>query len=365
MDFFNFNFELDQYQSRFLDRVKKVFSHQQFVDGPEVSDLEECLSRRVSDRYALAVSSGTDALLLALMSEGVGPGCEVITTPLTFSATAEVIVRLGATPVFVDIDPKTFLIDVKKFESAITAKTKAVIPVSLHGNIPDMDLIRGIAESKKIFVVEDGAQSFGSTRDGVPSGALSEVGVTSFFPAKALGAFGNGGCLFVKDKERFELIKKMRFHGQSDRNDHVVVGLNARMNTFQAGFLLERLHLFDELLKERAQIAQIYESSFSGKPRLKTPFFENGVKSNWANYVIRVSDRDRLQTRFLENSIPFKVHYPKLLCDQPFLKGRCQISGSLENARQAVDEILSLPLYPGMPSQDIDLVVETVLGGVV
>lgn len=361
MDFFNFNFEFDQHQSRFLDRVKKVFSHQQFVDGPEVEELERQLSARVSGRKSLAVSSGTDALLLALMSGGVGPGTEVITTPLTFSATVEVIARLGATAVFVDVDPKTLLIDARRVEEAITSKTKAIIPVSLYGNIPDMNFINSIAKKKDILVIEDGAQSFGSYLEGVPSGALSPIGITSFFPAKALGTFGNGGCIFLEEGARFDLLKKLRFHGQSERNQHDVVGLNARMGTIQAAFLLERLSYFDDLLSMRKRIAQRYNEAFRSADHIQTPSFESGVDSNWANYVIRTPDRGGLEGTFAKKSIPFKVHYPVLVCDQPAFEGKCRFEGSLSHARQAVKEIVTLPLYPGMPDPDIELVIKTVL----
>jgi len=365
MDFFNLNFDLSRSKQAILNRIEKVLDHQQFIDGPEVEELEKRLSQLVHGRIAITVSSGTDALLLALMSAGVGHEDEVITTPLTWSATVDVIIRLGARPVFVDIDPETLQLDPKNLSKAVSSRTKAIVPVSLYGNIPEMDAIKEVARENELIVIEDGAQSLGSKYKGAPSGALTDIGTTSFFPAKVLGAFGNAGCIFVSDAEHARRIRMLRFHGQSERNHHEVLGLNARMDTIQAAILLERLSYLDDLMRLRSEIAARYNEAFTAAGgRVRVPHIHPHVECNWAHYVVRVQDRGKLENFFSKKSIPFRVHYPTLMCDQPAFRSHCRSIGNLDHARSAVTEIVTLPIYPGMTNDDVATVIETVLSAV-
>ena len=324
-------------------RIQQVLDHGQFIMGPEVYELEEKLAAYVGVKHALAVSSGTDALLIALMGLGVGPGDEVIVPDFTFFATASMATFLGAKPISVDIDPRTYTMDPNELKQVITKRTKAIIPVGLYGQCADMDAINQIADAAQIPVIEDACQSFGAIYKGKKSGALSQVGCTSFFPSKPLGCYGDGGAIFTDDDELAELMKSIRIHGhKGHKYYHVVQGLNGRMDTMQAAVLLEKLSIFDEELAQRQVIAQRYNDILSSK--FAVPYVPDYSKSAWAQYTIEVDNREQVMEKAEGAGIPTMVHYPKLLSEQEFLKQFEMKTG--KHALAASRRVMSLPMGP-------------------
>lgn len=348
-------------QTQYLDnkeaidrRIQAVLDHGQYIMGPEVHALEAALAEYVGVKHCISCSSGTDALILALMGLNIQPGDEVITAPFSFFASAEVIVLMGAVPVFVDIDPRTFNIDPTKIEQAITDKTKAIMPVSLYGQCPDMDSINAIAEQHKIPVLEDGAQSFGATYKGKRSCGLSTVASTSFFPSKPLGCYGDGGACFTNDDYLAEQMRQIRVHGQDRRYHHVRLGFTGRMDTFQAAILLEKLNIFGNEFKLRNQVADIYKKNLPGS--VVPPMVSSECESVWAQYTIMVDDRDALQESLQEKGIPTAVHYPVPLFEQPALEGRVKIVGGMSAVRKAAQHVISLPMHPYLTEEQISFV---------
>lgn len=340
-------------------RIQKVLDHAAFINGPEVVELEKKLCEFTGAKYSLACSNGTDALLIPLMAMGIGPGDEVITTAFSFIATAEVIMLAGATPVYVDIDPVTFNIDTKKIEAAITSKTKAIMPVSLYGQIADMDEINTIAKKHNLSVIEDAAQSFGALYKGKRSCNLSTAAGTSFFPAKPLGCYGDGGAIFTNDEKLHITMKEIREHGSEKRYYHTRLGLNARLDTLQCAILLAKLERYEWEIKARQSIATKFNSAFSGIKGITTPAVKSDRDSVWAQYTIRSSERDNLQKRLTELGVPTSVHYPRIMPDQPAYT-KTAPNWDLSLARKAANEVLSLPLYPDMPTEVQDAIVERV-----
>lgn len=340
-------------------RIQKVLDHAAFINGPEVVELEKKLCEFTGAKYSLACSNGTDALLIPLMAMGIGPGDEVITTAFSFIATAEVIMLAGATPVYVDIDPVTFNIDTKKIEAAITSKTKAIMPVSLYGQIADMDEINAIAKKHNLSVIEDAAQSFGALYKGKRSCNLSTAAGTSFFPAKPLGCYGDGGAIFTNDEKLHITMKEIREHGSEKRYYHTRLGLNARLDTLQCAILLAKLERYEWEIKARQSIANKFNSAFSGMKSITTPAVKSDRDSVWAQYTIRSSERDNLQKRLTELGVPTSVHYPRIMPDQPAYT-KTAPTWDLSLSRKAADEVLSLPLYPDMPTEVQDAIVERV-----
>lgn len=340
-------------------RIQKVLDHAAFINGPEVVELEKKLCEFTGAKYSLACSNGTDALLIPLMAMGIGPGDEVITTAFSFIATAEVIMLAGATPVYVDIDPVTFNIDTKKIEAAITSKTKAIMPVSLYGQIADMDEINAIAKKHNLSVIEDAAQSFGALYKGKRSCNLSTAAGTSFFPAKPLGCYGDGGAIFTNDEKLHITMKEIREHGSEKRYYHTRLGLNARLDTLQCAILLAKLERYEWEIKARQSIANKFNTAFSEMKGITTPAVKSDRDSVWAQYTIRSSERDNLQKRLTELGVPTSVHYPRIMPDQPAYT-KTAPTWDLSLARKAADEVLSLPLYPDMPTEVQDAIVERV-----
>lgn len=336
--------DLKEQQARIKEaldaRIAGVLSHGRYIMGPEVAELEERLADCVGVRHAIGVSSGTDALLISLMALGVGAGDEVITTPFSFIATAETIALLGAKPVFVDIDPRTYNIDPALIESAITIRTKAIMPVSLYGQCADFDAINTIANRHGIPVIEDGCQSFGATYKGRRSCGLSTLGCTSFFPSKPLGSYGDGGMCFTDDDELARAMREIRVHGQDRRYHHPRIGVNGRLDTLQAAVLLAKLEVFDDEVEARARIGARYTELL--KDYVGVPFIEAHNTSVYAQYTIRVKDRDWVRASLQEAGIPSAVHYPVSLNRQPALA--CNVR--FEHAEQAASEVLSLPMHP-------------------
>lgn len=345
-------------QAELDKRMSEVMNSGKFIMGPEVKELEERLKNYVGCRHAIACANGTDALTLALMAIDIQPGDEVITTPFSFISTAEAIVQLRATPVFVDIDEQTYNIDPEKIEAAITYKTKAIIAVSLYGQTADFDRINQIADKHDLVVIEDGAQSFGAEYKGKRSGNLSELATTSFFPSKPLGCYGDGGAVFTSNDELAERISQIRLHGQLHRYEHIRVGVNSRLDTLQAAVLLCKLDIFDAEIKARNKAARLYDSLL--KDVVKTPLIEEQNLSVYAQYTIQVDQRDRLQKELKDSGIPTAVHYPKVLNEQEAIKGFLKGNESMPLAEMAAKKVLSLPMHPYLEANEIEAVAEQI-----
>lgn len=327
-------------------RIQAVLDHGQYIMGPEVAELEEKLSAYVGVRHCITVGSGTDALLISLMALGIGRGDEVVTTPFTFAATAEVIALLGATPVFVDVEPDTCNIDAGLIEAAITPRTKAIMPVSLYGQPADMDEINQIAARHgNIPVIEDAAQSFGATYRGRRSNGLSTIGCTSFFPSKPLGCYGDGGAIFTDDDALARAMREIRVHGQERRYYHTRVGLGGRMDTLQCAIVLAKLERFDWELAERQQAARRYLDLLSGIPGIQLPALRNDRTSAWAQFTIQLDDRDAVAARLKAAGIPTAVHYPMPLHEQPAYAAMTRTEGSLDASQRVAGRVLSLPMH--------------------
>ena len=302
--------DLQAQQARIKDQIdrniQKVLTHGKYIMGPEVAELEERLADHVGTRHAIGVSSGTDALLIALMALGVGHGDEVITTPFSFIATAETIVLLGAKPVFVDIRPDTYNLDPALIEEAITPRTKAIMPVSLYGQCADFDAIDAIAQRHGLPVIEDGAQSFGATYKGRQSCGLSTIGCTSFFPSKPLGGYGDGGACFTNDDALAKAMREIRVHGQDRRYHHPLIGVNGRLDTLQAAVLLAKLDIFPDEVKARERIGARYTEELGGA--VVTPFVEPHNTSVYAQYTVQVASRVAVQEHLKAADVPTAVH---------------------------------------------------------
>jgi UDP-2-acetamido-2-deoxy-ribo-hexuluronate aminotransferase len=339
-------------------RMRAVLAHGQFILGPEVAELEERLAARTGSQHCVACSSGTDALLIALMALGVGAGDEVVTTPFTFVATVETIALLGATPVFVDIDPRTYNLDPTLLGAAITPRTKAIMAVSLYGQCAEMDAINAIAAARRIAVIEDAAQSFGATYKGRQSCNLSTIGCTSFFPSKPLGCYGDGGACFSNDEVLATRMRQIRVHGQDRRYHHPLVGINGRLDTLQAAVLLVKLDAFEDEVRLRAQLGARYSEQLH--ELVRTPYVESHNTSVYAQYTIQVEDRESFVKRLQADGIPTAVHYPVPLHLQPaFARAGCG-RGSFPLAEAAADHVVSLPMHPYLSAEDQQKVVTAV-----
>jgi UDP-2-acetamido-2-deoxy-ribo-hexuluronate aminotransferase len=355
MQFIDLKTQQNRIKEAIDTNIQRVLDHGQYIMGPEVFELEERLADYVGVKHCIGVSSGTDALLIAMMALGVQPGHEVITTPFTFIATGEMIALLGAKPVFVDIDAKTCNIDAGKIESAITTKTKAIMPVSIFGQCADMDLVNAIADKYSIPVIEDGAQSFGSTYRGRRSCGLSTIGCTSFFPSKPLGGYGDGGACFTNDDVLAKAMKEIRVHGQDRRYHHPRIGINGRLDTLQAAILLAKLDIFHEEVELRNQIGSRYSDQLANVGGLLTPYIEPFNTSVYAQYTIQIEERDALQQVLKHAGIPTAVHYPITLDQQPAIEAG-EIN-ALQTATICASKVMSLPMHPYLSGQDQDSVV--------
>ena len=331
--------------------IQRVLDHGQYIMGPEVQELEEKLSRYVGTRHCITVGSGTDALLITLMALGVKPGDEIITTPFSFIATAEVIALLGAKPVFVDVCHDTCNINSSLIAAKISGKTRAIIPVSLFGQPADMDEINTVAEANgNIPVIEDAAQSFGSTLNGTKSCNLSSVGCTSFFPSKPLGCYGDGGAIFTSDDELAKTCREIRVHGQSQRYVHTRIGLGGRMDTIQCAVLLAKLEIFDFEVSRRKEVGEFYNQVFD-KKGIKRVTQRKGCQSVFAQYTLLVKDRPEIQNKLLKMGIPSAIHYPIPINEQQAYQHLCcpdctPISSNLSK------EVLSIPMGPYLQRED-------------
>ena len=353
-------------------RIDAVLEHGQYIMGPEVAELEAALAEFVGVRHCVGLASGTDALLAALMALGVKPEDEVITSAFTFIATGEMIALLGAKPVFVDIDPVTYNIDVSRIEAAITSKTRVIMPVSLYGQCADMEAIVEIAERRGLSVIEDAAQSFGAVRNGRKSCSYPDVACTSFFPAKPLGAYGDAGACFTDDESLAKAIREIRNHGQDRRYHHPRLGINGRLDTLQAAILLAKLSVFPDEVERRGALGARYTSLFSARGAgstcessapLLTPHLAHGNASVYAQYTVQVSDRDTVAQRLQDQGIPTAVHYPVPLNQQPvFAEG--SPGGQTDVTRRIAQNVLSLPMHPYLEHADQDRIVDAVCSAV-
>lgn len=343
------------------ERINRVLEHGQYILGPEVKELEARLADYTAAKHCVTVASGTEALLISLMTLGIGPGDEVITTPFTFVATVEVIVLVGATPVFVDIDPDTCNIDASLIEVKITAKTKAIMPVSLYGQPADLEEINAIAARHgNIPVIEDAAQSFGATYKGQKSCNLSTLGCTSFFPSKPLGCYGDGGAIFTNDEVLAQACREIRVHGQSKRYVHTRVGVGGRMDTLQCAIVLAKLDHFDQEIEQRQAVARRYHALLAVAPAgvQVLPWPKEDRTSVFAQYSILVNDRDILQRQLSAADIPTAVHYPVPLNEQPAYRHLCCPHCS-PVASQIAKKIICLPMHAALDEADQTHIVTT------
>ena len=345
-------------------RIAAVLNHGRYILGPEVEELERTFAAYVGVEHCIAVASGTDALLIALMALGVQAGDEVITTPFSFIATSETIALLGATPVYVDIDPATYNLAPAMLELAISERTKAIIPVSLYGQPADFPAINAIAERHGLPVIEDGAQSFGSQQHGRRSCGLSTIGTTSFFPSKPLGGYGDGGACFTDDPELADRMRRVSRHGQSRRYFHTDIGVNGRIDTLQAAILLGKWPNFAQEVEARGRIGAAYSRKLQAAGITTTPQLAVGNTSVYAQYTVQVELRAEVQAALKERGIPTAVHYPTLLCQQPALRcehSRCSRGCYTPLAQAASERVLSLPMHPWLSDDDQDRVVDALV----
>lgn len=339
--------DLKAQQARLKDKIEagiqNVLTHGQYILGPEVKELEEKLAAYVGAKYCITCANGTDALQIALMALGIGVGDEVITPGFTYIATAETVALLGAKPVYVDVDDKTYNIDVTQLEAAITPRTKAIIPVSLYGQCADFDEINAIAKKYNLPVIEDAAQSFGASYKGKRSCNLTTIACTSFFPSKPLGCYGDGGAIFTNDNELAKVIRQIARHGQDKRYHHIRVGVNSRLDTIQAAILLPKLEILDDEMQARQKVAEVYNQLFNQADIQTTPYLEPHNTSAWAQYTIQVDNRADVQEKLKAQGIPTAVHYPIPLNKQPAV---ADASVRLPVGDEIAERVMSLPMHP-------------------
>lgn len=338
--------------------IARVLDHGQYILGPEVTEMEEALSAFVGVPHCVAVASGTDALLISLMVLGVGPGDEVITPSFTFAATAEVVILAGATPVLVDIESDTCNVDPSLLEAAITERTRAIMPVSLYGQPPDIETINAVAAQHGLPVIEDAAQSFGAEYRGAKSCALSIIGCTSFFPSKPLGCYGDGGAIFTSDADIAQACREIRVHGQSGRYQHTRIGLGGRMDTLQCAVVLAKLKRFEWEIERRVEIGERYNRSFD-QHRIERVAQRPDRTSVFAQYTIFAEDRPAVERALQAEGIPTAVHYPVPISGQPAYRERC-IFGPLPHSEDASRRVLSLPMHAYLDVSAQDRIIEAV-----
>jgi len=340
-------------------RINDVLEHGQYIMGPEVVQLERRLAAYVGVADAITVASGTEALLIALMALGIGPGDEVITSPFTFVATAEVIALVGATPVFVDAEADTCNIDVSLIAAKVSPRTKAIMPVSLYGQVADMDEIVALATARGIAVIEDAAQSFGADYNGRKSCNTSLIGCTSFFPSKPLGCYGDGGAIFTSDPELAKAMREIRTHGQERRYYHTRIGVGGRMDTLQCAVVLAKLERFDWEIEQRRRIGDRYSQAFAAAG-VQTVAVRPGRTSVWGQYTIQVDDRSNVQERLRAADVPTAIHYPRPLHRQPAYE-HYGAGEAFPVSERLSERVLSLPMSADLNAVDQDRVIAAVI----
>jgi UDP-2-acetamido-2-deoxy-ribo-hexuluronate aminotransferase len=372
MDFIDLKTQYRQLRETMNARIQAVLDHGQYVMGPEVVELEKRLAEYVGVKHCIGASSGTDTLMIAMMAYGIGAGDEVITSPFTFIATGEMIALLGAKPVFVDIDRRSYNIDPALIERAITSRTKAIMPVSLYGQCADFDAINAVARKHRLPVIEDAAQSFGARYRGVRSCALSEIGSTSFFPSKPLGCYGDGGALFTNDDALAKVMGEIRVHGQDRRYHHPRLGINGRLDSLQAAVLLAKLPTFEDEVAARARIgaryAELIQETFAkveSSKRVSAPALAPNCTSVYAQYTVEVPNRAQVEAGMKTRGIPTAVHYPVPLHLQPVFANLNQGVGAFPQAEDAASKVMSLPMHPFLKEDDQVKVVKGLFDSVV
>jgi dTDP-4-amino-4,6-dideoxygalactose transaminase len=347
-------------KSEIMPVVERVLDGQYMINGPEVGEFECQAAGYCEAKYAVGCSSGTDALILAMMALDIKPGDEVITSPFTFFATVGSIHRHGAKPVFVDIDPETFNFDTEQLEAAVNEKTRAIAPVHLFGQMADMDTVLDVAEKHDLKVIEDSAQSIGSKQNGAPSGSLGDVGCFSFFPSKNLGGAGDGGLCTTQDEEVYERLKMLRMHGGKQRYYHDEVGGNFRLDTLQAAYLSVKLKHLDTWHQGRRKNAAFYDEHLAGVEQITTPVIADGNESIYNQYTLRVQQRDELQKYLGEAGVGSAIYYPLCMHEQKCFSYLGHQAGDFPHAEQAASEVLSIPIYPELSEEQLAHVAETI-----
>lgn len=356
MEFIDLKAQQERIKAKIDAGIQKVLTHGQYILGPEVTELEEKLAAYTGAKYCISCANGTDALQIAQMALGIGVGDEVITPGFTYIATAETVALLGAKPVYVDVDPKTYNLDVNKLEAAITPRTKAIIPVSLYGQCADFDAINQVAQKYNLPVIEDAAQSFGATYKGRKSCNLSTISCTSFFPSKPLGCYGDGGAIFTNDEELATVIRQIARHGQDRRYHHIRVGVNSRLDTLQAAILLPKLEILEDEILARNVVAENYNDLFNAAGIMTTPFIEEHNRCAWAQYTIQVENRAEVQEKLKAQGIPTAVHYPIPLNKQPAV---ADAQVSLPVGDRIAECVMSLPMHPYLTVEEQQVIVES------
>jgi UDP-2-acetamido-2-deoxy-ribo-hexuluronate aminotransferase len=368
IDFIDLKAQQRRIRTSLEKRITKVMDHGAYIMGPEIAELEEKLAKYVGVKHCVACASGTDALLMPLMAYDIGPGDVIFTTPFTFIATAEVIALLGASVVFVDIDPRTYNIDPVKLDEAIQKfvksnsgkKAKGIIPVDLFGQTAAYDPIETIAKKYGLFVLQDAAQSFGGTYKGKKAGSSGNVGATSFFPAKPLGCYGDGGAIFCNDVAMMQKLRSIRVHGQgSDKYNNIRIGINGRLDTMQAAVLLAKMEIFDEEIGLRNKVASRYSEKL--KNNVVTPFVHPDCMSVWAQYSILAERRDEMLKKLKSRGVPTAVYYPKPLHLQNAFRDLGYKRGDFPISERIADSIFSIPMHPYLSTEDQDFIVKAIV----
>ena len=350
IDFANLQYQYQRYKKDIDANIQKVLDNSNYIMGEEVQRLERELEKFTQAQHAITCSSGTDALLLALMAIDIQPGDEVITTTFSFIATAETIALMKAQPVFVDIEESTFNIDTSKIEAAITSKTKAIMPVSLYGQPADMDEINAIAKKHNLKVIIDGAQSFGATYKDQAEVHHCDIYTTSFFPSKPLGCYGDGGAVFTNNDEYAEKIKMLRLHGQNKRYQHKYIGLGARLDTIQAAILLAKIPYYAKEIGARQTVSQKYKDNMEG---IVIPHVKADRTSVWAQYTVRVKNREHVQGELMAANVPTAVHYPMPLHLQECFQCLGLKQGDYPVSEHASEEVMSIPMNSFLVEKEI------------
>lgn len=339
--------------------IHEVLDSTQFILGKKVAEFEKNAAQYLGVKHAVGVANGTDALQIAMMAIGIGKDDEVITPPFTFVATTETIVMLGAKPVYVDIDPVSYNIDVNKIKERITSRTKAILPVHLYGNPANIDEILSIAKEHNLYVIEDSAQGFGAEYKGKKVCSFGDVACISFFPSKNLGCYGDGGMVVTNNDELHERVRMIASHGSRVRYVHEILGMNSRLDALQAAILDVKLKYIDQWNNERIKNAQLYSEKLQNVSQVKTPVYEPYSKHIFHQFTLRVENRDGLQKFLNEKGIPTAIHYPIPLHLQPAFRGYAEESSLLESEK-AAKEVLSLPMHPDLTVEEINYIANSI-----
>lgn len=361
MEFIDLKAQYQRLKAEIDSGIQRVLDHGQYILGPEVVELEDKLAAYTGAKHCISVANGTDALQIAQMALGIGHGDEVITPGFTYIATAETVALLGAKPVYVDIDQRTYNLDPALLEESITPRTKAIIPVSLYGQCADFDAINATAAKYGIPVIEDAAQSFGASYKGRKSCNLTTIACASFFPSKPLGCYGDGGAIFTNDDELAKVMRQIARHGQDRRYHHIRVGVNSRLDTLQAAILLPKLAILEEEIALRQQVAANYKRLLHFGGICTTPYIESHNVSVYAQYTIRVKDREALQKKLKSAGIPTAVHYPIPLNMQPAV---ADPAVELPVGDEVAQQVMSLPMSPNLTMKQIACVVDALTSSI-